>query len=1593
MTISSSIAAFGMMPLMILAYGNTLNKPYDLKSCPANKARIPKTLETWKAYNSSIEMREAFWEGPDDWMKTYEAGGSWGAGWAHLNDTAAVDDDFVLPDNVKVQLDNALPTIGAIAMWSLIWLIVTAVPVALGMWVRYKSNRIANRLVSAGSLIGMVFILGIILIQVAKKSNRDLLAQTDKEVYAACTIIGIVGCVMGYVVARIARIVPHMARSISFETGIQNGPLCIGIASAVFFWSGRDVCLDMTVGFNQPGAGDAYDKKAKPPVIKQDYIDDLYKAGDDATCSIDYALMIPLFYSLFISILSPFILLFMLYGCCAIKENMLWIPRKEYFWLWEEHEDPVQYAKSYWLIDEWEKVVAKHGHKRAFGFKKTFTVKGQWTHWTHKKYLNETKHMAYALLDMGHKEQEGISIFSINCQNWNVTALASMFVKGMTVGHYITNTKKQLTHVYNDSESTFLLIDFVDRLKVVKQSAHELKNVKKLIVMNKRDIQVAGYKASQVAPDTSNKLEGKDEDLPDWCNNWVYMEDLIEEAHKFPQSKKDELEAEITRRRAKRDHYDTCILMYTSGTTGAPKGVMISHVMLQLPLYYIGRIWKVSPDEQLLSYLPLSHIAEQLLSVWAHTLYGFCLYYAAADALRGSLPITMQEVGPSFFFGVPRVWEKIQVGVTIAGKRPCLCCWMIPMVGICQCGTRRWRKFTGWAKVKGLEWSQVMQDSKTMKEANKKKPSCMFCAREVVHQNLKMALGLNRCRVFFSGAAPMSKDTLMFFASLGINVLQFYGLSETTGPVTSNLEAVGQFRLNSVGKVMPYVQVKMGVDGEILLKSECCTKGYWKNQEATDELIDKEGFLRTGDIGIFDVDQFLRITDRKKHLLITAAGENVPPAPLEGAVRAKCTCLSYCVMTGDRQKFMTALLCLDESVIFKTAVSFGITGYIDPTAEARANGDDPSDVQVKEREDLVIKLTQELIKSKDLKTYLDKNIEAANDDFPRAFGIKKWKLLPREFKDVGHMAELTPTKKVKNKIVSIKYNSEITDMYGADYIADKTASQAATTVTTKKVMKGLLYTKKHWTPGRSVLVMVVMTKDGSQMVVHSKTGRPPSVQLQEETSVKAGSVMFKWLNQIGQLHQRVSIVNIPSNVDEEFNLQAAEVMAGINSLRQLVEDEDPGSLVDYVTNYQIRANKKQKKAGITPDPNEIICFVRQVDNPKDLKLKNSSYTWKKRSESGMNKRYAQLVHRMEASTSRLEDGIHAAYLVTMSNRKGLFVATSKMNHGMIPTEPILQGKPTQAEIDFIQTFRLRLKLEPGATVDSIFANPGPGCEKVAAKVKAAMESFRSTLGFEDAVSPKDMIDNMYDHELIKLDTEGKVLLLVFAHVTVLNTAKDLPEKAAKEYELVSMSQLEPLMYSTYHFDLFAEMQGSLIMLQQDVMERKKRLKETDAKNQAARKAEYQQSQCTCAHFKVVELNETLFLFVLLQNEHMLHLVANSLAGPLSNTIHAKNNENHKCPSHPDFSSLPLSPQQPISSSSYVFGMPSAGCERSCSGTSRNPPCRSATAPSRSRKRSRSYLSRTSSSSRGRSSWRARTRSRLPCRSSARTSSGVPLSWS
>jgi hypothetical protein len=356
------------------------------------------------------------------------------------------------------------------------------------------------------------------------------------EVYAACTIIGLAGCILGYIVARICRIVPHMARSISFETGIQNGPLCIGIAFAVFQWKGVDVCLDMGIGLNQPGAGDLYDKKTK--VILAQTLTDPPK-----TCSIDYALMIPLFYSLFISILSPFILLFMLYGCCAIKENMLWIPRKEYFWLWTEHEDPVQYANSYLIIDEWEKVVKKHGHKRAFGFKKSFTVKGRWTHWTHKQYYDATKHFAYALLECGHEVGEGISIFSMNCHGWNIGALANMMVKGMAVGHYITNTRKQLTHVYNDSCSTILMIDFIDRLKIVKQSAHELKNVKKLIIMNKRNIEVAGYKKSQVAPASGAKLEGKDEDFPDWLNNWVYMEDLIEEARNFPAAKKAELEA------------------------------------------------------------------------------------------------------------------------------------------------------------------------------------------------------------------------------------------------------------------------------------------------------------------------------------------------------------------------------------------------------------------------------------------------------------------------------------------------------------------------------------------------------------------------------------------------------------------------------------------------------------------------------------------------------------------------------------------------------------------------------------------------------------------------------------------------------------------------------------------------------------------------------------------------------------------------------------------------------------------------------------------------------------------------------------------
>lgn len=335
-----------------------------------------------------------------------------------------------------------------------------------------------------------------------------------------------------------------------------------------------------------------------------------------------------------------------------------------------------------------------------------------------------------------------------------------------------------------------------------------------------------------------------------------------------------------------------CTLIYTSGTTGPPKGVMLSHDNITWTAHAncINADFRAG-KEIIVSFLPLSHVAAQMADIYITMYAGATCYFAQPDALKGSLGQTLKEVRPTRFLGVPRVWEKIHEKMMEVGRK--------------TTGVKK--SIATWAKSVGIETNNRKQ------RQDFSKPFGYSIANAVVFKKIRGVLGLDRCELFLSGAAPIAPDIVQYFHSLDIPLTEIYGMSESTGPHTIGMEKA--FKIGSAGRTVPGCYTKLDKpdkdgNGEVCMGGRHVSMGYLRMEDKTHEAIDDEGWLHSGDIGRLDSDGFLFITGRIKELIITAGGENVAPVLLEDNLKAELPCLSNSMVIGDKRKFLSVLLTL-----------------------------------------------------------------------------------------------------------------------------------------------------------------------------------------------------------------------------------------------------------------------------------------------------------------------------------------------------------------------------------------------------------------------------------------------------------------------------------------------------------------------------------------------------------------------------------------------------------------------------------------------------------------------------------------------------------
>jgi long-chain acyl-CoA synthetase len=411
--------------------------------------------------------------------------------------------------------------------------------------------------------------------------------------------------------------------------------------------------------------------------------------------------------------------------------------------------------------------------------------------------------------------------------------------------------------------------------------------------------------------------------------------------------------------------------IYTSGTTGPSKAVVLSHANLSWSAAALGQSLTASAQERVISYLPLAHVAEQMISIHTPAMTGFPIYFARSlDELSEHL----KEVRPTIFFGVPRVWEKMHAAIQEK----------------LAAATGLKRHLAAWALNTGRQWHEAVLDGR--------QPGAWLSwqkkwAGKLVYRKVKEAIGLDQAHMLSSGAAPIAADKLKFMSGLDLLIREVYGQSETCGATSLSIQ--GATRFGSVGRPLPGVEMRIAADGEILVRGPHIFQGYAGSPQATADTM-QDDWLLSGDLGHIDADGFVYITGRKKDLLITSGGKNISPANIEADLMA-VPLVEHAVVCGDGRHYLCALLTLNQEALRAFALAHALVGEADVAAHPSVQAE------------------------------LQRGVDQVNGLHARVAHIRKFSVLPASLSiDAG---ELTPTLKVKRKAVIERYQDRVTSMY------------------------------------------------------------------------------------------------------------------------------------------------------------------------------------------------------------------------------------------------------------------------------------------------------------------------------------------------------------------------------------------------------------------------------------------------------------------------------------------------------------------------------------------------------------------------------------
>ena len=579
-----------------------------------------------------------------------------------------------------------------------------------------------------------------------------------------------------------------------------------------------------------------------------------------------------------------------------------------------------------------------YADKYLYYYKKT----DQWIGLKGKDIKNVVSEISAALKSLKIENQDKVAIMSNNSPRWAMSDYGILCSGNVTVTIYPTLVQSQVDYIINDSGSKLIFVENkiqMDKAIIAQKNCDDLKYI---IVMN----------------DTYNGENDK-------VMNFL---DFLELGNKYIND--NEYNFEDIAKTAKPK--DLLTLIYTSGTTGTPKGVMLSHENLCSNIIATTTLVEFTDNDILLSFLPLSHVFERMGGHFSSFSRGCSTYYAEGiDRVAEN----MGEVKPTLMLSVPRLYEKMHTGI----------------IDKVKAGSALKQKIFYWSLDIGRKVSEYILSGKEIPGLlNFQHKIATKLAFSKIHERVG-----GRLRFFISGGAPLSQEIGEFFSSAGIQIMEGYGLTETSPVLTTNLPH--QFRFGTVGKPITGVEIKIADDGEILAKGSNIMQGYYNDQKSTDKVLSKDGWFSTGDIGEFE-DGFLKITDRKKNILVTSGGKNVAPAPLENSL-ATSTYIDQVLVIGHSKNFISALIVPNFDIVNKylSSINKAVSG------------------------------NEAIVEHSDVVELINKEVENAMKDFSNYEKVKVFKLLSEPFSiDKG---EMTPKMSIVRKVVMKNHHDIIESIY------------------------------------------------------------------------------------------------------------------------------------------------------------------------------------------------------------------------------------------------------------------------------------------------------------------------------------------------------------------------------------------------------------------------------------------------------------------------------------------------------------------------------------------------------------------------------------